>query len=72
MGKSVQRTIPVSITYSRQSAQIKKETENLLKELEEELQLENLSKMREPYHILERINFCENNPHYGKSRVRLY
>ncbi|KAB2328973.1 hypothetical protein F7731_23780 [Cytobacillus depressus] len=62
MGKPVSTTIYAAISYSRQNPETHAQTINLLKALEQELGIENLSKMREPDLILHRINKCDKNP----------
>ncbi|USK72643.1 hypothetical protein [Peribacillus asahii] len=51
-----------SLNYKTQDASLRNQTVELLKQLEEELGIEDLSQMREPVHILDRIHKHMKNP----------
>jgi hypothetical protein len=59
-------TVVATLTYSRQFKKTHERTIQLLKELENELELNGLSLMRETEHIMDRVNNATNIPkkHY--------
>lgn len=62
MGKPKSGTIDVRLTYSRQFKETKDKTVSLLEEIEKELGLKDLSKMKDPFYILERIHSSPEYP----------
>lgn len=56
MGKPIDRTVKAALTYSRQLPDKRQHTINLLVQLEKKYNIKNLSKMKDPAHILKRIH----------------
>lgn len=73
MGKPTPRTIQAHISYSRQTTEEKERSSELLKQLENALDLQDLSMMKDPSLILHRINsspkFLEKS---GNKKVECY
>lgn len=65
-------TISARLTYSRQHPDTHAKTISLLVQLETEMGLKSLSKMREPYYILERINNSDKNPRKDNYVVQVF
>lgn len=61
-----------TIELNRQHPSTKEKTLSLLTELEKELDIDNLSNIRETELILYRINFSDKNPHIFTKQLNIF